>query len=54
VQSEIIRSLISFAEQAECEILYSFTLPGSISQHNLEKQDFRVGYTRFLMIKELA
>lgn len=54
VQSEIIRSLVSFAVQAECEIIYSVTLPGSTSQHNLERQEFRVGYTRFLMVKDLT
>lgn len=54
VQSEIIRSLVSFAVQAECEFIYSFTLPGSTSEHNLERQDFRVGYTRFLLARDLA
>jgi GNAT superfamily N-acetyltransferase len=53
VQSEIIRSLVRFAAQAGCEFIYSLTAPGSISQHNLERQDFRVGYTRFEMEKEL-
>lgn len=53
VQSEVIRSLVSFAVQAECEYIYSFTLPGSTSQHNLERQDFRVGYTRFLLARDL-
>jgi hypothetical protein len=54
VQSEIIRSLVSFAAQAECEFVYSLTAPGSTSQHNLERQDFRVGYTRFLTGKDLS
>ncbi len=53
VQSEIIRALVNFAVQAGCEVIYSFTLPGSPSQHNLERQDFRVGYTRFLMVRDI-
>ncbi len=53
VQSEIIRSLVNFAVQGECEFIYSFTLPGSISQHNLERQGFHVGYTRVLLAKDL-
>jgi hypothetical protein len=52
VQSEIIRSLAAFAAQAE--LIYSLTAPGSTSQHNLERHDFRVAYTRSLMVKNLS
>lgn len=52
VQSEIMRSLVAFAAQAE--LIYSLTTPGSTSQHNLERHDFRVAYTRLLLVKELS
>jgi len=50
VQSAIIRSLITYALEAECDIAYTLTRPGSVSQRNVERQGFRVAYTRCTMV----
>jgi hypothetical protein len=50
VQSAVIRSLITFALEAECDLAYTLTRPGSVSQRNVERQGFRVAYTRCTMI----
>jgi N-acetylglutamate synthase-like GNAT family acetyltransferase len=52
VQSLIIRALLARAIAAECELAYTLTKPGSVSQRNLERQGFRVAYTRSLMVRE--
>jgi len=54
VQSAIIRSLITLAVEAECDLAYTLTRPGSVSQRNLERQGFRVAYTRCSMIREFG
>jgi ribosomal protein S18 acetylase RimI-like enzyme len=53
VQSSLLRALISQAIQQECDLAYSLTRPGTVSQRNLERQGFRVAYTRFTMVREL-
>ncbi len=50
VQSAVIRSLITYALEAECDIAYTLTRPGSVSQRNVERQGFRVAYTRCTMV----
>lgn len=52
VQSAVIRALINHAVEAECDIAYTLTRPGSVSQRNLERQGFRVAYTRSTLIRE--
>jgi hypothetical protein len=51
VQSAVIRALINLAVEAECDIAYTLTRPGSASQRNVERQGFRVAYTRCTMTR---
>lgn len=51
VQSAIIRSLITYARDSECDLAYTLTRPGSVSQRNVERQGFRVAYTRCSMVR---
>lgn len=51
VQSAVIRALISFAREADCDIAYTLTRPGSVSQRNVERQGFRVAYTRCSLVR---
>ena len=51
VQSAVIRALISYALEADCDIAYTLTRPGSASQRNVERQGFRVAYTRSTMVR---
>ena len=51
VQSAVIRALINLAVEAECDVAYTLTRPGSASQRNVERQGFRVAYTRCTMTR---
>jgi GNAT superfamily N-acetyltransferase len=51
VQSAVIRALISYALEAGCDIAYTLTRPGSASQRNVERQGFRIAYTRCTMVR---
>ena len=51
IQGAIIQSLVAVAIDAGCDICYTLTEPGSASQRNLERQDFRIAYTRATMTK---
>ncbi|RPH35342.1 GNAT family N-acetyltransferase [bacterium] len=53
VQLAIIQALVNCSIDLGCELAYSLTQPGSISQRNLERQGFGVAYTRFTMIREM-
>jgi hypothetical protein len=53
VQSAVIRALINLAVEAECDVAYTLTRPGSASQRNVERQGFRVSYTRCTMTHTL-
>jgi GNAT superfamily N-acetyltransferase len=52
IQTAVISALISYAFEAKCDLAYTLTRPGSTSQRNLERQGFRVAYTRSTMVKE--
>lgn len=52
VQSAVIRALMNHAVEAECDLAYTLTRPGSVSQRNLERQGFRVAYTRSTLTYE--
>jgi GNAT superfamily N-acetyltransferase len=54
VQKAIIRALLSCAIDSGCDASYTLTSPGSASQRNVERQFFRVVYTRARMVKEIA
>ena len=53
VQTAIIHALLAAAAEAHCDIAYTLTRPASESQRNVERQGFRVAYTRSTMIKDL-
>lgn len=53
VQLAMIQALVNGAIDLGCELAYSVTQPGSVSQRNLERQGFGVAYTRFTMIREM-
>jgi hypothetical protein len=54
VQSAVIGALMNYALEAECDLAYTLTRPGSVSQRNLERQGFRVAYTRSTLVRELS
>jgi hypothetical protein len=54
VQTAVIRALMNYAVEAECDLAYTLTRPGSASQRNLERQGFRVAYTRSTLIREMS
>ncbi len=54
VQSAVIRALMNYAVEAECDLAYTLTRPGSVSQRNLERQGFRVAYTRSTLLREMS
>ena len=45
-QSALLRARLTYAAEQGCEIAMVTTLPGSTSQRNVERQGFRVVYTR--------
>jgi len=53
VQKAIILTLLSRAVEGGCDVAYTLTRPGSVSQRNVERQQFRVAYTRALMVRPL-
>lgn len=53
VQSAVIHALLNHAVEAECDLAYTLTRPGSVSQRNLERQGFRVAYTRSTLLREI-
>jgi GNAT superfamily N-acetyltransferase len=46
VQTALLHARLQFAAQAGCELAVSLALPGSASQRNIVRQEFRVLYTR--------
>jgi multidrug transporter EmrE-like cation transporter len=53
VQKTIILTLLSHAVEGGCDVAYTLTRPGSVSQRNVERQHFYVAYTRAMMVKEV-
>ncbi|HJQ27618.1 MAG TPA: GNAT family N-acetyltransferase [Blastocatellia bacterium] len=50
-QTALLRARIRFAAERGCEIIMVTTLPGTASQRNVERQGFRVVYTRSKLVK---
>jgi GNAT superfamily N-acetyltransferase len=46
VQTALLHARLNRAAQNGCELAVSLAMPGSTSQHNIVRQDFRVLYTR--------
>jgi len=53
VQLAIIKALVNCTIDLGCDLAYSLTQPGSVSQRNMEREGFNVAYTRFTMIREV-
>jgi GNAT superfamily N-acetyltransferase len=45
-QTALLRARLAFAAEHGCEVAMVTTLPGSTSHRNVERQGFRVVYTR--------
>jgi len=54
VQKSIISALLLNAVEAGCDVAYTLTSPGSSSQRNVERQFFRVVYTRCTVVKDFS
>ncbi len=54
VQTALIRALVVEAIDAACDVVYTLTDPGSTSHRNLERQDFRLAYTRVTVRKSFS
>ncbi len=52
IQSALIARRLHEAALAGCEYAVVSTLPGSISQRNMERRGFRVAYTKVVMMRE--
>lgn len=52
VQTALLAARLAWAREQQCDIAVSITQPGSISQRNIERYDFRVAYTRTKMVRE--
>jgi GNAT superfamily N-acetyltransferase len=52
VQSALIAARLDAGRAAGCDLAMSLTQPASASQHNLERQGFRVVYTRAKFTRE--
>ena len=52
IQTALLRARLAFAVSAGCEIAMVTTMPGTISQRNVERQEFRVVYTRTKIQKQ--
>jgi hypothetical protein len=53
VQLAILQTLLNVAIDQQCDLAYSLTQPGSVSQRNLERGEFGVAYTRFTMVRHI-
>jgi GNAT superfamily N-acetyltransferase len=53
VQKAIILTLLGRGVEGGCDVAYTLTKPGSVSQRNVERQHFSVAYTRAVMVREV-
>jgi GNAT superfamily N-acetyltransferase len=53
-QTALMRARLAFAAERGCEVAMVTTMPGTASQRNAERQDFRVVYTRSKLQLPLA
>lgn len=54
LQKKLIRSRLSRAADAGCDLATADTQPGSVSQQNYEKMGFQVAYTKIVLVKPPA
>ncbi len=50
VQSALLAARLAWAREKGCDLAVSFARPGSISHRNIERNSFRVAYTRTKLI----
>jgi len=53
VQKAVILALLARAVDGGCDVAYTLTKPGSVSQRNVERQHFSVAYTRAMMVRQV-
>ena len=51
-QTALLRARLAFAAEQGCELVMVTTMPGTASQRNVERQGFRVVYTRSKLITQ--
>jgi GNAT superfamily N-acetyltransferase len=54
VQTALLQARIAWAAAQGCDLAVSITQPGSTSHRNMERQGFRVAYTRTKLIRALS
>lgn len=52
VQSALIQASLAYAKEHGCEIAMGTTMCGSTSQHNFERNGFRICYSRIKLMRE--
>ncbi|MBS1812127.1 MAG: GNAT family N-acetyltransferase [Acidobacteria bacterium] len=52
VQSALIQASLSYAKEQGCEIAMGTTMCGTTSQHNFERNGFRICYSRIKLMRE--
>lgn len=52
IQTALLAARLRDAERAGCELAVVTTLPGSRSQHNVQRQGFCLLYTRAILVRE--
>jgi GNAT superfamily N-acetyltransferase len=50
VQSALLAARLAWAVEQGCDLAVSFARPGSISHRNIERNGFRVAYTRTKLV----
>ncbi len=53
VQSALLATRLAWAREKGCDLAVSIAQPGSISHRNIERNGFRVAYTRTKLIRAL-
>ena len=53
-QTALLQARLAFAVESGCEVAMVTTLPGTTSQRNVERQGFRVVYTRAKLQRSLT
>ena len=54
IQTALIQALLAEAVDARCDVAYTVTEPGSVSNRNLARQEFRLVYTRVKVRKTFS
>ncbi|HKY05571.1 MAG TPA: GNAT family N-acetyltransferase, partial [Blastocatellia bacterium] len=52
VQTRLLKARLAYGKKNGCDLAMVTTLPGTISQRNVEKQGFRIAYTRTKFTKQ--